>query len=74
MTGFNPADPSIQYVDTSRNGQSDGPAEMRDKVAALTLDFSRDFGSSTQFIDGQLAITTSENNTAGGHREGVEFT
>ncbi len=55
MTGFNPADPSIQYVDGSRNGQSDGPEETHDKLTAFTLDFSRDFGTSALKLGGRLS-------------------
>jgi len=50
--GFNPADPAIQSAGGIRSnsgsningtGQSDGPEQTQDKLAALALDFSRDF-------------------------------
>jgi hypothetical protein len=45
MGTFNPADPSIQSAG-ARNGQSDGPEETRDYIAALAADFSRSFEGS----------------------------
>lgn len=45
--GFNPADPSLQFIDAGRSGVSDGPEETHDKLGALTFDLSRDFGASS---------------------------
>jgi iron complex outermembrane recepter protein len=55
MPGFDPADPAAQFVDTSRSGQSDGPEETHDKLGALTLDLSRDFGASSIKFGGRIS-------------------
>ncbi len=53
--GFNPADPALQFVDAGRSGVSDGPEETHDKLGALTLDMSRDFGASSIKFGGRIS-------------------
>jgi iron complex outermembrane receptor protein len=43
--GYNPADPSLQYAG-GRNGQSAGPEETKDHLAAFALNLSRTFDGS----------------------------
>ena len=40
LSGFNPADPSLQYLG-GRNGQSAGPEDTKDHLAAFALNLSR---------------------------------
>ena len=47
---FNPADPEIQFVPDYVPGQSDGPDELNDELAALALDFEYDLSSTIQSI------------------------
>lgn len=46
ISGGAPWDPSIQYVSTSRMGQSAGPEETRDHLSAATLDARYDINGS----------------------------
>jgi len=43
ILGVNPADPALQTIGgpNARNGTSDGPEETKDKLGALTADFTR---------------------------------